>query len=62
MVKATKNKAGTWSCRAYYKDSNTGKINRPVFTAVKKAAAEKMALEFLANIERKIQEERIETS
>lgn len=62
MVKATKNKAGTWSCRAYYKDSNTGKIYRPVFTADKKAAAEKMALEFLANIERKIQEERIETS
>ena len=42
MVKATKNKAGSWSCRAYYKDKNTGKVYRPVFTADKKATAEKL--------------------
>lgn len=62
MVKATKNKAGTWSCRAYYKDKDTGKIYRPVFTADKKSAAEKMALEYMANIERILQEEKEKVS
>ena len=53
MVKATKNKAGTWSCRVYYKDED-GNVHRPVFTADKKSIAEKEATIFLANAKEEV--------
>lgn len=53
MVKATKNSAGTWTCRVYYKDEN-GNVHRPVFTASKKSEAEKKAAVFLANAKEEV--------
>lgn len=53
MVKATKNSAGTWTCRVYYKDEN-GNVHRPVFTASKKSEAEKQAAVFLANAKEEV--------
>lgn len=57
MVKAAKNASGSWSCRAYYKDKATGKAYRRLFTAPKKAEAERLAAAYLADIQNIIREE-----
>ena len=51
MATAKKLPSGMWNARAYYKDSVTGKVSRPSFTAGTKSEALRMAHEWEASKE-----------